>query len=222
MTLQEYKAAFAEPKQDGSAKTEADTRAGRALAVALDTRKFEIDLYWKRATYFWAFIAAAFAGYAATRNSADHEWLGLLFSAFGLVFGFGWFLVNKGSKFWQENWEKHVDCLEEMTMGPLFKLVIVEDEHNRFTRFFTGAGQFSVSKVNQLLSLFVTCVWLLLFVKSFVGPIPSNLEIDVFKAAIVVVTFAAVIILAYEGRSDLRRHQLVSASELQEPKAPKP
>jgi len=35
----------------------------RAIEQALDTRKFEIDLYWKRATYFWAFIAATFAGY---------------------------------------------------------------------------------------------------------------------------------------------------------------
>jgi hypothetical protein len=28
-----------------------------ALQTALDVRKFEIDLYWKRATYFWPFIA---------------------------------------------------------------------------------------------------------------------------------------------------------------------
>ncbi|QNR65148.1 hypothetical protein IAQ67_14620 [Paenibacillus peoriae] len=35
----------------------------KALEMALDIRKFEIDLYWKRATYFWAFIAATFAGY---------------------------------------------------------------------------------------------------------------------------------------------------------------
>jgi len=27
-----------------------------AYNVALDIRKFEIDLYWKRATYFWGFL----------------------------------------------------------------------------------------------------------------------------------------------------------------------
>ena len=47
---------------------------GGALAYALDIRKFEIELYWKRATYYWAFIAAAFAGYALTyKTAADHE-----------------------------------------------------------------------------------------------------------------------------------------------------
>lgn len=35
----------------------------KALAYALDIRKFEIDLYWKRASYFWTFIAATFAGF---------------------------------------------------------------------------------------------------------------------------------------------------------------
>lgn len=34
-----------------------------ALKMALDTRKFEIELYWKRATYFWAFIALAFGAF---------------------------------------------------------------------------------------------------------------------------------------------------------------
>ena len=29
-----------------------------ALLQALDIRKYEIDHYWKRATYFWTFIAA--------------------------------------------------------------------------------------------------------------------------------------------------------------------
>ena len=32
----------------------------KALKQVLDIRKFEIELYWKRATYFWTFIAAMF------------------------------------------------------------------------------------------------------------------------------------------------------------------
>jgi hypothetical protein len=35
----------------------------KALEHALDIRKFEIELYWKRASYFWTLIAAAFAAY---------------------------------------------------------------------------------------------------------------------------------------------------------------
>ncbi len=37
----------------------------RALERAIDIRKFEIDLYWKRAAYFWTFIAATSAGFFA-------------------------------------------------------------------------------------------------------------------------------------------------------------
>lgn len=35
----------------------------KALNQALDIRKFEIELYWKRATYFWTFIGATMAGF---------------------------------------------------------------------------------------------------------------------------------------------------------------
>ncbi|MGC9946768.1 MAG: hypothetical protein ABSF64_10410 [Bryobacteraceae bacterium] len=41
-----------------------------ALEHAMDIRKFEIDLYWKRATYFWTFIGASLAGYAAVQASS--------------------------------------------------------------------------------------------------------------------------------------------------------
>ncbi len=34
-----------------------------ALKHAHDIRKFEIDLYWRRAAYFWTFIAAAFGAF---------------------------------------------------------------------------------------------------------------------------------------------------------------
>ena len=37
----------------------------KALEHALDIRKFEIELYWKRATYFWTFIGATLAGFVA-------------------------------------------------------------------------------------------------------------------------------------------------------------
>jgi hypothetical protein len=37
------------------------------LGFALDIRKFEIELYWKRATYFWTFIGATFAAYGAVQ-----------------------------------------------------------------------------------------------------------------------------------------------------------
>lgn len=200
MNEDQYKTKFGEPERDKDAPKEADTRAGRALAYALDIRKFEIDLYWKRATYFWAFIAAAFAAYALTyKTSTDQEpWLSLMFSALGLVFSFAWYLVNRGSKFWQNNWERHVDLLEDITLGPLYKVVAINPAKNPLI----DAEQFSVTKINQMLSLFVTLFWVLLLFKS-VGPVGLNREVDIYKCVTILLTFAALLALWKYGRSSI-------------------
>src|ERR1035437_10498147 len=87
----------------------------KALEHALDIRKFEIDLYWKRATYFWTLIAVAFAGYFVILGSQymdEKKFMALVVACIGFLFTFAWFQVNRGSKRWQENWENHVDMLE--------------------------------------------------------------------------------------------------------------
>jgi hypothetical protein len=45
----------------------------KALEQAYKIRIFEIDLYRKRATYFWKFIGAAFVGYAAFFNATSNQ-----------------------------------------------------------------------------------------------------------------------------------------------------
>lgn len=201
MTPEEYKKQFAEPspKLSKDDQKESDTRAGRALAYATDIRKFEIELYWKRATYFWAFIGAAFAAYALTyKTSTEHEpWLSLLFSSLGLVFAFAWYLVNRGSKFWQNNWERHVDLLEDLTLGPLYKTIAIDTASKNP---LTAAGDFSVSKINQVLSLFVTFVWATLFVKSL-WPISISLEPNPGKIAVCAITGTCLLMLYFLCRS---------------------
>jgi len=142
---------------DGTVKEE-------ALKQALDIRKFEIELYWKRATYFWSLIAATFAGYFALSNSED-QLLPLLISCIGLVLSVGWFQVNRGSKYWQSNWERHVDCLEDTITGPLYKTTINRSEYSIY-KFWEGYP-YSVSRINQLISLFVALIWCGLVIKSF-------------------------------------------------------
>lgn len=142
----------------------------KALEKALDIRKFEIDLYWKRATYFWAFIALAFAAYFMVFKEfefmAEHKTfyneilLGI--SMFGLFLSLCWFCVNKGAKYWQENWEKHVDLLEDEIIGPLYKTTVDNlqntwDVINPFCSY-----KFSVGKINLLLSFFVVFVWIVI------------------------------------------------------------
>ncbi|NOT10307.1 MAG: hypothetical protein HOP23_00480 [Methylococcaceae bacterium] len=146
----EYESAFAEDK------------AKVALELALDTRKFEISLYWQRTAYFWALIAAAFAGYFAVL-SAEHiehkSFNAFTLDCIGLVFSLAWFRVNRGSKFWQENWERHVDLLENAVCGPLYKTVL---QGKPSGRGFAGGAPVSVSRVNQWVAVFTVLIWLIL------------------------------------------------------------
>lgn len=146
--------------------TTKDPITKEALEKALDIRKFEIDLYWKRATYFWGFLIVIFAGYFAVfganlKDFSSKEKLTvlLLISSLGFIFSYSWFLVNKGSKFWQNNWERHVDMLEDQNMGPLYKTVLVEPKKKGLINHITMAEEYSVSKVNQILSFFLVIIW---------------------------------------------------------------
>lgn len=156
ITLEEYKNHFDILKQNNGKQEE-------ALKQALDIRKFEIDLYWKRASYFWTFIAAIFAGYFLVfKNSIHQPSLLFLVSCLGFLFSLCWYLVNRGSKFWQNNWERHVDLLEDRMMGPLYKTVLTTGEVK--WRHLSREYNYSVSRLNQLLSLYVTVIWLLILV----------------------------------------------------------
>lgn len=144
-------------------------KQAEALKSALDIRKFEIELYWKRATYFWTFIAAALAGYMLIQKSetTSKEELSLLISCLGFIFSLGWYFVNRGSKHWQNNWERHVDFLENEISGPLYKIIAKDhSETKKPTDFLIKSGEFSVSKINQIISVYVSAIWLILILKS--------------------------------------------------------
>lgn len=185
-----------------------DNARARALHVALDIRKFEIELYWKRATYFWTLIAAAFAGFLLLQTRAEDNTekaeydaegvlLVLLLASIGLVLSLAWFLANRGSKYWQENWERHVDLLEDEVMGPLYKTTLSRDGLKWFDP--RSAYPYSVTRINQLVSLFVTLVWFGLFGVSIVEWQPAR---DAPSAGIVfllVLTAVAVVSLLTLG-----------------------
>lgn len=158
----EYEAEV-QPDRIPVAGTEDDV-ASRRLEEILDIRKFEIDLYWRRAAYFWSFIAAALTGYGLTISADKPNEAGLLKFQFvilclGLVFSLAWYLVNKGSKFWQEDWEKHMDLTEDRVIGPLYKTTISKKTYSSFWNP-TAAYAASVSKINQILSLFLLLIWI--------------------------------------------------------------
>ena len=168
----EYKRSFGIGVPGGLEKAE------KALNLALDIRKFEIGLYWQRTAYFWALIAAAFAGYFAILGAThleDQKYLAFIISCVGLVFSFAWYLVNCGSKFWQENWENHVDILEDDVVGPLYKTILHRPPDRAWHEYISGPLPISVSKINLIVSLFTIFVWLGLLYHSLPGlPVSSQ------------------------------------------------
>ena len=130
-----------------------------AFRKAWEVRNFEIEMYWKRATYFWAFIASIFAAYFALVSSENYQSADryshvevYLVICTGLVMSVAWWLTNKGSKAWQKNWEAHVDLLEDDFTGPLYKTIY-------------PANTYSVSKINEIASVMFVIVWMVLAVQ---------------------------------------------------------
>jgi len=136
-----------------------------ALEKAHDIRKFEIELYWKRATYFWVFIAAVFTGYFTLLKSdqlIESDYFFIL-HCLGLVFSFAFYLVNRASKYWQVNWEKHVDMLEDKITGPLYKTTFNTNEY-KLSKIL-GPLNISPTRINEILSLYIFFIWIFLFLK---------------------------------------------------------
>lgn len=189
------------PKSDKTAK---------ALEHALDIRKFEIELYWKRGTYFWTLIAATFAGYfavLAAEKIEDKLFNAYVLACIGFVFTLAWFLVNRGSKFWQENWENHVDMLEDSISGPLYKTVLHRPpDKTVLERFIDGPAPISVSKVNQWVSLFTLFVWPFL-IFNVLPPFSSSAPASFKHVGVMGLVVAVSILMLFKTQSNLKEHR---------------
>lgn len=199
----QYKQSFGIGQPTGGAN-----KAERALEHASDIRKFEIALYWQRANYFWALIAVAFAGYFAVlaaehMSAADKVFNAFVIACIGLIFSLSWFLANRGSKYWQENWENHVDMLEDGITGPLYKTILHRPKNpNLISRFIEGPAPFSVSQINQWVSLFTLVIWLCL-IWFILPPFDMKAEISAKHATVGISTALAALLLLFRTRSNI-------------------
>ncbi len=188
----------------------------QAFDQVSDIRKFEIELYWKRAAYFWALIAVAFAGYfsiLSSENIPSKFFLSFLVSCIGFVFTLAWFLSSRGSKYWQENWENHLDLLENDITGPLYKTLLERPGYeNLIDKFITGPMSVSVSKVNQWVCFFIAIIWVLLAVFSASNSLSSvHLVLTVWVkilgyALIVIITLISCFMMFSFGKTHKEKH----------------
>ena len=175
----------------------------KRLDLAVQTRNFEIELFWKRSLYYWGFIATAFAGYAALRQLKSD--LALVISCFGTVCAFAWTLVTRGSKYWQESWESKVDRYEAPVIGKFFAS---EEPVQTHKGIWLQARRYSVSKVSIALSDYVLIVWCTLLVAELVRRFAPLTWQPVLKeigtAIFLLCSLLFLILLARFGRSSPR------------------
>jgi hypothetical protein len=177
-----------------------------AYKFACDTRKFEIELYWKRAAYFWGFLIISFGGYLiAIEKLSPHNEYKLIISLIGLAFSFCWYLVNRASKFWQENWEAHIDFLEDDIAGPIYKTPI---DNSSFKFFKLNAPySFSVSKINQILSLYVTIIWLFLIsqnISEVFNLVEPFTNFNIIVLVIITISFIVYILIGCKSNMNVK------------------
>lgn len=141
-------------------------RAVEALRYAHDIRKFEIDLYWKRSAYFQTVIGIVLGALALTLRTGestskwviDSSMIQAAIAYLGSVLAFAWYSVTRGGKYWQRNWETHVDTLENLITGPLYKTVYNKKSGLPFGHLLKEYP-YSTSKLNS----FVALVFVVLF-----------------------------------------------------------
>ena len=149
-------------------KKEVDGSRKLALDRAHELRKFEIENYWKRATYFWSFQVIAFAVLGLFfKDGKPPENFAIIQipAALGAVSALVAYLSAKGSKFWQENWEAHVDMLEEATEGRLTQTI-----------WSDGKRSNSVSRLNQEFMRLLMLGWSMLMVAASFPELRTMLE----------------------------------------------
>lgn len=151
-TKDEYLSLFPDDKA-----SKQERKRFQALKEAQEVRKFEINLYWKRTVFFWAFITVIYAALfhvLCKYIECPHKYdlfvpcISTL-SGLGFFFSVAWHMVNKGSKFWQKNWETHVSLLERSEIGPLYDVYLNPKGRIHERLCPTKAFDFSVSKVNM-------------------------------------------------------------------------
>lgn len=140
-----------------------NTNLSHLLDLAMDIRNSKIELYLKRATCLWAFIFVFFVVYCQTipethcEGNIDAGWIAnYAIIIGGYLFSLGLYFVNKVSKFWLKNWEKHIDILSQELHDPLFRLMGC---NKYYTLNHEQSYLYYVFKINRFISLLICILW---------------------------------------------------------------
>jgi hypothetical protein len=91
----------------------------------IDTRNFEISLFWQRSNYFLVLNSGLALGFF----NLDKSIYALGLALFGLVASLLWFAVCLGGKFWQTRWEQRLLDFEKEHLWHLQFFAATPDRH---------------------------------------------------------------------------------------------
>ena len=206
MEEKEYIEAFIGSSSGTKDKENVDTKWEKALNFAVKTREFEIELYWKRSNMFMLMNGAAFVGFYTVAKECffkGKRLYELIILLLGFTFAVAWHLICRGSLFWQENWEAHIDALEDLVMGPIYRYVHYKGESKYRPWKLVKSYPYSVSKIMALTSFLAIFFWIVTLIVTLILPailcllntcVPSALKLCKDE-----LTIAAIAILAGIG-----------------------
>lgn len=124
-------------------------------------RNFEIELFWKRASYCFTIIAAliTLCGVLASTyfkpniSERDHNLLLLIafISFLGVVFTIMSHLMTVSGEYWKRNWELHISMLEPLFSGRIYSTHLVSSENRT-----------SISRMLLLFFMAIYVCWLVI------------------------------------------------------------
>jgi hypothetical protein len=178
--------------------------------ILVDTRKFEIENFWKRTVFFWGAIAILLAGYFNAKNSENF----LVFVSYlGFFYNLIFSLSLRGSKYWQEHWEFASVIYERALKIRLFRWKLKDRIYtdNKSVFFPLRPQKISVSKLTMILSDITLFLWVILITKDLNYLFNKNLlhfnfsnknDIDLFTLAVVsipLMCLAYLILFLFKG-----------------------
>ena len=189
----------------------------RILDKAWHLRDFEIELYWKRTIYFSTFAGALFVGYCS-EIFKDVPSMKIIISFLGVVISWIWLLVNKGSKFWQENWENHINLLEEELGDEIYKVTL-----SRSFSIFNPLKSFafSVSQLNQFVVLSIWGAWMLLLFQALPIKMCSGCKIYVYLTSMLIIYILLAVVCGkiFASKQNYCEHGKINGSNVEFRKA---
>ncbi|KFD19197.1 RipA family octameric membrane protein [Yokenella regensburgei] len=171
-----------------------------AYDKAHSIRNFEIELFWKRASYCFTIIAAliTLCGVLASTyfkpniSERDHNLLLLIafISFLGVVFTIMSHLMMVSGEYWKRNWELHISMLEPLFSGRIYSTHLVSSENRT-----------SISRMLLLFFMAIYVCWLVIL--GFVLKENENFIIPLFVILIASVVYIVIFTFSKNKTQDV-------------------